>query len=149
MPLLTRDRLAGAILFMLGLAAAWEARKLPLGSLADPGPGYWPLLIAVVLAVSGLLVALPGNSAVAVRAMAWPEARHALLIIAGAAAAALLLERMGYRLTVFGLAVFFLGVVERKPPVSALAVSLGLAFGSFYLFSTLLKVPLPPGPWGL
>ena len=148
MPLLTRDRLAGVILFLLGLAAAWEARKLPLGSLADPGPGYWPLLIAVVLTVSGLLVMLPG-SGTGLRAMAWPEAARALLILAGAAGSALLLERVGYRLTVFGVVVFFLGVVERKPPAATAAVSLGLSLGSFYLFSTLLKVPLPPGPWGL
>jgi len=37
-------------------------------------------------------------------------------------------------------------VVERKRPVVTMAVALGLSLGTFYVFSTLLKVPLPLGP---
>ena len=42
-----------------------------------------------------------------------------------------------------------LGVMERKRPAVVMAVALGLSLGSFFLFSNLLKVPLPRGPWGL
>ena len=44
---------------------------------------------------------------------------------------------------------FLLGVMERKRPAVVVAVALGLSLGSFFLFSNLLKVPLPRGPWGL
>ena len=38
-------------------------------------------------------------------------------------------------------------VVERRSLVSALAVSIGVTVGSYVLFSTLLKSPLPPMPF--
>jgi len=37
----------------------------------------------------------------------------------------------------------------KKRPAVVVAVALGLSLGSFFLFSNLLKVPLPRGPWGL
>ena len=75
--------------------------------------------------------------------------RHAVLVIAGIAAAALAFGFLGYRLTILGLLLFFLGVVERKPFIVVLLISFGLSFGSHALFVHVLKVPLPSGPWGL
>jgi predicted lysophospholipase L1 biosynthesis ABC-type transport system permease subunit len=46
------------------------------------------------------------------------------------------------------LAVLFLAL-ERLGAVTGLALTIGMAWGSFYLFDTLLKVPLPRGPFGL
>ena len=46
------------------------------------------------------------------------------------------------------LGVLFL-VLERLTLAASLALTVGMAWGSFYLFDTLLKVPLPRGPFGL
>ena len=59
-----------------------------------------------------------------------------------------LMERLGYRLTVLLLLAFILGVVERKRPTLVAAMALGLSLGTFFLFGSLLKVPLPRGPLG-
>ena len=59
------------------------------------------------------------------------------------------LERLGYRLTVTVSLVALLGLVERKGPVVTALVALGLAFGTFFLFATVLRTPLPRGPFGL
>ena len=59
------------------------------------------------------------------------------------------LERIGYRLTMIALLVFILGVVERKQALPTALVALGFAYGSYFMFATLLKVQLPLGPWGL
>jgi len=56
---------------------------------------------------------------------------------------------IGYRLTVLGLLLFYLGGVERKPLIATLLVSFVIAFGSYALFVHVLKVSLPSGPWGL
>jgi hypothetical protein len=40
-------------------------------------------------------------------------------------------------------------VVERKRTAGALLFAAAFAAGSFILFDTLLRVPLPRGPWGL
>jgi len=143
----TRDRIAGIVLVLCAAVIAWESRVLPLGTWRNPGAAYMPLLTAAVLAAMAALVAWRGGGP-PLRAMAWPEARHAAMLIAGCAFAAWALERLGYRLTTMILLVFFLGVLERRSPLAVAAVALGLSFGSFYLFSDLLRVPLPRGPWG-
>jgi putative tricarboxylic transport membrane protein len=144
--LLTRDRVAGIVLVLAAVAIAWESRVLPLGSLHNPGPAYMPLATAGVLGLMGALIVLRGGGP-ALAALAWPEARHAALLLAACAFAAWALERLGYRLTTALMVVFFLGVLERRPPVAVVAVALGLSLGSFYLFANLLRVPLPLGPW--
>lgn len=145
---MTRDRVAGIVLVLVAVAIAWEARVLPLGTLRNPGAAYMPLLTAALMALMGAIVAWQGGGP-AFRAMAWPEARHAALLIAACAFAAWALERLGYRLTTAMMVVFFLGVLERRNPLAVAAAAIGLSFGSFYLFSDLLRVPLPRGPWGL
>ncbi|HEX6980413.1 MAG TPA: tripartite tricarboxylate transporter TctB family protein [Alphaproteobacteria bacterium] len=144
---LTRDRFAGLVLAALAAFIAWETRVLPLGTFREPGPGYMPLLTAVILGALGVVVALRGGGP-ALRDMSWSEGRHAAMLLAACAFAALALERIGYRLTVIALLVFFLGVLERKHPLAVAVVTLALAFGSFFLFSDLLRVPLPRSPWG-
>lgn len=145
----TSDRLAGAALVLLAVVTAWETRRLPLGTLHNPGPGYMPMLLAVILGVLGLVVILRGRGSPPLAALRWLEARHAAAILLGCAFAAFALERLGYRLTVIVLLVFLLGAMERKRLAVVAAVALGLSFGSFFLFSNLLRVPLPRGPWGL
>lgn len=143
---LSRDRVAGIVLVLVAVAIAWESRVLPLGTLYRPGAAYMPLATAIVLGLLGALVASRGGGP-ALGALAWPEARHAALLLAACAFAAWALERLGYRLTTALMALFFLAVLERRHPLAALAAALGLSFGSFYLFSNLLRVPLPLGPW--
>jgi putative tricarboxylic transport membrane protein len=142
------DRFAGLVLAALAAAMVWETRKLPLGTLAGPGAGYWPLVLALALGALGLVIAWRGGASAALAALGWDEAPHAAAILAALAGAALLLERLGYRLTVIGLVAFLLGAVERKPPLVVAAVALGLALGSHFVFADMLKVPLPRGPFG-
>jgi hypothetical protein len=145
--MLTTDRISGTALFLLALFTAWETRRLPLGTLHNPGPGYMPMLLAVILGGLGLVVVLVGGGSPLFSSLRWHEAGHAVAIIVGCAFAALALERLGYRRTGLLLLIFLLGVMERKRPLVALAMAVGLSLGSFYLFSNLLKVPLPRGPW--
>jgi hypothetical protein len=144
----TRDRVAGVMLVLAALAIMWESRVLPLGTLHKPGPAYMPVVTACVLGVLGAFIALRSGGP-SIGALAWPEARHAALLLSACAFAAWALERLGYRLTTAIMVVFFLGLLERRHPIAVLATALGLSFGSFYLFSNLLRVPLPLGPWGL
>ncbi|KAB2911777.1 MAG: hypothetical protein F9K29_21765 [Hyphomicrobiaceae bacterium] len=143
----SRDRLAGIVLVLVATIMASEAvRTLPIGSMASPGPGYLPLATAAALGGLGLLIAMRGGGPT-LAALAWTEARHALLLLGGCAFAAAALNTLGYRLTMFLLVGFFLGIVERKHPLAALAWALGLSLGSFYLFSDLLLVALPRDAW--
>jgi hypothetical protein len=59
------------------------------------------------------------------------------------------LERLGYRLTMAVVVIFLLRIVERKSWALGLALTVVMAWGSFLVFDTLLRVPLPRGPFGL
>jgi O-antigen ligase len=59
------------------------------------------------------------------------------------------LERLGYRLTMALVVIFLLMIVERKGWALGLVLTVAMAWGSFFLFDTLLRVPLPRGPFGL
>jgi putative tricarboxylic transport membrane protein len=148
--MLTIDRAAGAGLALLALGVieeTWRLR-LPLGSLHDPGPGYAPVLLALILLVFGVALALLGPNAARFGALGWTEWRHAAAILGACAFAALALERLGFRLTVAVMVGFLVGLVERRGLVVTAVLMVAFAFGTFMLFDTLLRVPLPRGPRG-
>ena len=146
--LLRGDQFSGLLLLALALYVGWENRVYPLGTLQEPGPGYMPLLLAVFLGLMGLLIAARGGRSEPLASMKWVEATRALVILAACAAGTLALERIGYRLTVIALLVFFLGVLERRRPLPVALVALGFSLASFYVIGDLLHVPLPRSPWG-
>lgn len=145
---LRSDQLSGLVLLALALYVAWENQEYPVGTLAEPGPGYLPLLLAIFLGGLGLLITLGGFRSAPLASMKWPEAPRAVVILIACWVATLALERIGYRLTVIALLVFLLGVVERKKPLPVALVSIGFALVSYYVVADLLIVPLPRGPWG-
>jgi hypothetical protein len=143
------DHVAGAVLFFFALFVGWQTvAALSIGTLARPGPGYMPLVLAVILGALGLLVVWRGGDSVSFRALRWPELGHAIKILLCCAFAAAALERLGFRLTILAVAVFLLGVVERRKPVPVAIIAGLLSFGTFYLFNDLLRTPLPRGVLG-
>ena len=146
---MTADRVAGATLVLIGLVTIWQSRAFPLGSLHRPGPAYMPVLLAVLLIVFGAAVFAMGSRARGLAEVGWEEWRHAVAIFAACAFAAWGLERIGYRLTMAAVVAFLILGLERKGLILSLILTVVMAWGSFYLFDTLLKVPLPRGPFGL
>jgi putative tricarboxylic transport membrane protein len=144
------DRISGiglAVFAVLVLEETWRQR-LPLGSVGNPGPAYFPGLLAVLLLAAGLAVAALGGAGPRAASLDWREWRHGVAIFAACAFCALALERLGYRLTIFVALGFLVGVVERKSPAATLVFAAALALGTFWLFDTLLRVPLPRGSLG-
>ena len=142
---LRNDQLSGAMLLAIALFVGWQNSAYPLGTLQDPGPGYVPLLIAVFLGITGLLIVVRGGTSQPLAATQWPEGRRAAMILLACAAATYALEPLGYRITIGALLVFFLGVMERRKPLAVGAVAIGFSLLSYYCIGTLLRVPLPSG----
>ena len=148
---MTTDRVAGvglALFAALVLEESWRSR-LPLGTLAMPGPAYVPALLAVALLLAGAVIAATGREAPQLAAAGWSEWRHVVAIVAACAFISLALERLGYRLTMAVACVFLVGVIERKSPVATVIFAVAMAAGTYWLFDTLLRVQLPRGPFGL
>jgi hypothetical protein len=146
---LRSDAVAGVMLVLVALLVGWQNRAYPIGNLAEPGPGYMPLVIACALGVFGLLIALRSGASPLFNTIDWSEGRRGVVMLVACGVAVFALERIGYQLSMIALLIFMLGVVERKRAVPTLLVAFGFSFLSYFLFATLLKVQLPRGPWGL
>jgi len=145
---LTADRVAGLALMALGAFAIAEIRALPMGTLRQPGPAYFPIVLsAALIAFGALLLAFSGKGA-RLRDLGWEEARHALLILIGTGVAIFLLLRAGYVITIAALLLYLLIVVARRHWAASVVVAAGLAAGTFALFDFGLRVLLPRSPFG-
>jgi len=148
-----RQVAAAAVLLLFGLGAVSQARALRLGSVAAPGPGFFPffLAIAVSLVSAALLVT-------AVRGTAGPPPHDhgadaaGRLRVAGTLGAlavyAVLLEWLGFRLATFALLLFFFAALERQRWLVALGAAAGTALLMDLVFRQWLGVNLPAGAWG-
>ena len=145
---LTVDRAAGALFAAFSLYVLYECRRLPFGTLAEPGPGAFPALIALALLVCSIAVAL-GRERTPLAHVRWTEWRHAAGVLGTLAFMALALERLGYRITMFAALFVLAALVERKHWIAAVLFAGVFAAGTHFLFGTLLRVPLPAGPFGL
>jgi hypothetical protein len=146
--MLTTDRIAGGALVLLALAVIWESLSLPLGTFRQPGPSFIPILLALLLLFFGASLVLTGRAARSCSSLEWSEWRHAVAILTAALFSVFALERLGYRLTVLLMLFFLAKVVGRRGWALSLAFASSLAFGSFFIFHTMLRVPLPQGPLG-
>jgi len=75
--MMTTDRTGGSALCLLALFVMWERRALPLGSWRQPGPAYFPVLLAAILLVLSTLVWIMGGSTAYVAG--WGDKRVAAL----------------------------------------------------------------------
>lgn len=53
-----RNRLAGALLVLLGVGVILEASRYTIGSVARMGPGFYPALLGAILVLTGVLIAV-------------------------------------------------------------------------------------------
>jgi putative tricarboxylic transport membrane protein len=143
---------AAAIIATGALFIALAFKDLPVGTLDNPGPAVLPVMLGSLTILFALWSLAAGRSGLldpVEQDDAPNDWRHPVRVVAAMAVAAVALGPLGYRLTILALLVFFLALVERKPLIPALLVSVALSFGSHALLQHVLKLQLPSGPWGL
>jgi putative tricarboxylic transport membrane protein len=137
---------------VLAVSGAYLAMALtfPLGSVARPGPGFFPVGVGVFLCVvAAVLVAatLGRGVATAVPSMDAAARGRVLTTVAGLGGFCLLLPWIGYPACAF----VFVALLLRRLggagwPAAVLTATLS-AFVSYYAFGVVLGVPLPVGPF--
>jgi peptidoglycan/LPS O-acetylase OafA/YrhL len=140
------------LLIGIGGGIAWGATDYPIGELARMGPGYFPLVLGVVLMGLGvLLLAVPALGNGEGRTEAAPEPidlRGWGFIIGGLAAFLALSERGGMVPATFAL-VFLSALGDRRNTLRVAALlAVGATVVAVALFSFLLGVQLPLLAWG-
>jgi hypothetical protein len=56
----SRDFWAGMMFFVVGVTAIFIARRYPFGSMLRMGPGYFPILLGVILILFGIYIMVNG-----------------------------------------------------------------------------------------
>lgn len=146
---LTVDRAAGLLFTAFSVLVLWESRKIPFGTMAEPGPGALPVLLALILLACSVAVFLGGRIGERLADVRWTEWRHAVAILGTCSFMALALERLGYRLSILIALLVLVSIVERKGWLAGVVFATSFSLGTHYLFNTVLRVHLPKGPFGI
>lgn len=139
------DRIVGMGALVGGVTLAIFSWQLDLGNFRMPGPGAWPFLLAIAMALlGGWLVFRPQPSTkVALKGVPrWGRLAMALVTLFGYV---LILESLGYLVATTLLMFAQLHWVENQRWTKSLFIGLLGAVISFLLFGLWLKVPLPSG----
>lgn len=150
-----RDLVAGLLFVVTGVAFAWGATEYDFGNAANPGPGYFPFGLGVILAVLGgvvlfgaMTVETPDGDRIG--AVGW---RPLLVTCACIVLFAIALPRLGLPLAValVSFAVSFASKECRLVESALLAIGLGVFCAAVFVYGLGLNLPLKPAPlsaWG-
>jgi hypothetical protein len=150
-----RDVYAGGLLALVGSAFAWGSTRYAVGTSARMGPGYFPLMLGVLLTVLGVIILLRGwqrdtANRQAVGSWAWKPlffivASNLLFGMMLGGLPSLGLPAMGFIAAIFGLTVVAGLAGERFSLKESLLLATVLAAGSYLAFVLLLQQPF--GVW--
>jgi putative tricarboxylic transport membrane protein len=139
--------LAAAALALTGAIFAWQASLLDLGGIGLPGPGFFPLVLAVLLVFFSAAIAIEGrlgSSKDEPLAFGHPQV---LITFAALLSVPILFELAGAYITLGLLSTVLLVFVARVSLwLAVVSSAVGMA-ACWYLFGELLGVRLPLGPF--
>ena len=142
------ERLAALVVLLAGGAYIVLAQPYPRGVAAKPGPGFFPVIVGVILCVAGIgYVIETFRHRPASRAPLEPAGRVRVLATSGVLVFfCLALPWAGYVACAF---VFVAGMLRALGGSwrLTLVTAAVCAAASHYVFAQLLGVPLPTGAW--
>jgi putative tricarboxylic transport membrane protein len=133
---------------ILGGASLAGSLSLPMGTVEQPGPGVFPLAVAVFilsLSIPALLLSLKTGAA---HESVFPGGTDRRRVIAVACAVfffVLFLKPLGYAPCCAVMMAAVLRLLGMRSWPKTVAAALVTAILSYYIFSSLLEVPLPRG----
>ncbi len=151
-----KDFFAGLLFIVVGGAFAWGSTTYTVGNAARMGPGYFPLLLGIILAVMGGIVAFksfvsgaPGGD----RIGAWAWRPLSLVLAANVVFGALLVGVPALGIPQFGLVVAIFALVfiasaagEKFVLKEVAGLAAILSAGSYAAFVYLLALQFPVWP---
>lgn len=118
-----------------------------MGNLKRPGPGFFPFLLAVVLALFSLALILQNWAKDKIPRPFWEKNSwlRPLLGLVILISYAILLNYLGFLIATFLFLIIWMVVIEQLAWKKIFAVSIATTIILFLIFGILLEVPLPKG----
>lgn len=141
------NAVCGALFIALGLIFAYESWMLDMGTALRMGPGYFPLFLALLLLVLGIVIVIQATRVQGelVGPIAW---RGMLLILPAPILFGLTVRGLGFIPAVFLTALFASFASLRMKPLTALILAVAVTIFSYLVFSRGLGLPFRSfGPW--
>lgn len=138
------ERVAQLVLLAVAAYAGFSARGLGIWTPEGPGPGFFPLVLAVGLALLSVAWLVQTRGRVAVEeAGGGTWSRSALITFASLIVVAATLNYLGFQLVMTLFLLFHLRFRGGRRWLTSVVISLVAAIGTFHVFNDFLLVPLP------
>lgn len=146
------DAITAIVLLVFSGFVISEALSMSISAEYGPGPGMFPLILGISLAVLSLLLLWDGiNPRTKDKASKFQNKAGLLasgLMVLGLVGYALVITKLGYLLTTFLLVLFLMGVVARDKLRTTLLTAIAVTVLLYLIFDVGLGVQLPKGPFG-
>jgi Tripartite tricarboxylate transporter TctB family len=146
-PTMKRDYYAGALMLLLGVGAAVTGTGYKFGTLARMGPGFMPVVLGVVLAFLGLLIAgtaLGSSESDEKKFLPDNPQWFGWLCIIGGPIAFIILGQFGGMVPAVFACVFVCALGDKTATYkSSLVLAAGITVFGVVLFHYLLNIPFP------
>ncbi|MDQ0321068.1 hypothetical protein QO002_003206 [Pararhizobium capsulatum DSM 1112] len=141
------NALCGAVFVALGGFFTYQSLTLELGTALRMGPGYFPLVLAIVLVLLGVIILVQATRVegepigpIAVRGM--------LFILPAPIFFGLTVRGLGFFVALFFTALIAAFASQRMKPLMAILLAIGITIFSVAVFSYALGLPFERyGPW--
>lgn len=142
-----RDYYAGGLMILLGLGAIFKGSSYDIGSLREMGPGFFPVAVGAIMALSGLGIALTSVAVEPAGDKQKPEWRGWICILLGIVAFIVLGNHGGLVPATFA-TVFIAALGDRKNNLrDAFLLAAAMCVVAVVVFWWLLQVQLPLFQW--
>ncbi|MDK3258461.1 tripartite tricarboxylate transporter TctB family protein [Blastococcus capsensis] len=133
---------AGGVPLALGIAGVFSAFDLGIGSISNPGPGLWPLVLSAAMAVASLALLALGHGLHGAERFGrgWRITAVATLSLV---VFTYLFEPLGFEITTLLLLAFWLKVIGKETWRMTLTIAVGTTVVVYLVFIIGLSVNLP------
>ncbi len=144
------DLISGVVWLALGVLLTLWSIRYNVGSVINPGPGFLPLLLGILLILLSLILLKQVRKSRSIKKarspltlpIGWKKLSCTVLILL---AATFTFETIGYLLTVFFLMILLMLVAELGGWKKIFLIAILTALGVYVVFVLWLEQPLPVG----
>jgi putative tricarboxylic transport membrane protein len=144
------DRISGIFWLVFAVIVGIESRRMGLGTLHRPGPGFLFFWAGILLAIMSLIILI--RAWIAEKGVgaggfifAGQNTAKIVLVLISVFLHALLMEKLGFIVVTFLLFLFLLGIIEKRGWVVTILASLAVTVAAYLIFETALHSQLPKG----
>lgn len=148
-----RDPYSSLFWLMVAIFVCWKSKQLDIGTLQSPGPGAFPFwsgfflgALSIILTVNNFLKKKEGWKVI----NPWEEINlsHVTLTLIPLFIFAILIDRVGYLITTFGVMTLLFGLRRGPRPWVYVVAALITTMVTYFIFNFWLDFRLPKGIFG-